>query len=235
MTKLTLKKLYAAAATDFLFAEVGRREEMLAALEARTAARPAQPRSAASADYHGWQRQWDERALRASRRVLRDTRRAWNGRGACADEEAMLAAIRDTPHDQTPRLVYADRLGEHDRPEDATRMRHWAAARAWVDGWLKAINYKEVVRGADGEPVYDDATYEYKYVDDPHNLGYPHTFSTFVEAGIAALTEGGYSFNSDDGADWFREAPDSRYREFFDNWTVITGVVVRDHALGGSP
>lgn len=226
MAELTLKKLYAAAATDFLFAEVGRREEMVAALEARTAARAAR-----HGPTDGWQQQWDARSLQESRRVLHDTRRAWNERGACADEQAMLAAVRDTPNDQTPRLAYADWLDEHDRPEDATRMRNWAAARAWVDGWLKAINYREVIRGSDGKPVYDDATYDYKYVDDPESLGYPHTFSTFVEAGIAALVEGGYSFNSDDGADWFRAAPDSRYREFFDNWTVITGVTVRDHAL----
>jgi len=40
-----------------------------------------------------------------------------------ADETAFLAAIADAPHDRAPRLVFADWLDEHDRPDEATRWR----------------------------------------------------------------------------------------------------------------
>lgn len=39
------------------------------------------------------------------------------------DERALLAAIRAHPHDDTPRLVYADWLDEHERPERAEFIR----------------------------------------------------------------------------------------------------------------
>ena len=40
-----------------------------------------------------------------------------------SDEDALLAAIIAAPDDDTPRLVYADWLDEHDRPEHAEYLR----------------------------------------------------------------------------------------------------------------
>lgn len=45
------------------------------------------------------------------------------GGGVTADESALLAAIRDNPEEDTPRLVYADWLDENDRPARAEFIR----------------------------------------------------------------------------------------------------------------
>ena len=56
------------------------------------------------------------------------------------DETALLAAIRDRPGDDLPRLVYADWLEERDQSDPARRIRDWvyrlkpAAVAAWEAG-----------------------------------------------------------------------------------------------------
>jgi uncharacterized protein (TIGR02996 family) len=43
--------------------------------------------------------------------------------GNMTDDEAFLAAIRESPTDEGPRLIYADWLDEHDRALEAEFMR----------------------------------------------------------------------------------------------------------------
>lgn len=51
-----------------------------------------------------------------------------------SDEKALLAAIWEHPHDDTPRLVYADWLQEHDQPERAEFIRV-QCERERLDEW----------------------------------------------------------------------------------------------------
>ncbi|MBA4067200.1 MAG: hypothetical protein C0501_26540 [Isosphaera sp.] len=51
-----------------------------------------------------------------------------------SDEQGLLAAIWDQPHDDTPRLVYADWLDEHDQPERAEFVRVQCAAARLDEG-----------------------------------------------------------------------------------------------------
>src|SRR5687768_12418256 len=51
-----------------------------------------------------------------------------------SDEKALLAAIWDHPHEDTPRLVYADWLQEHGHPERAEFVRV-QCERARLDEW----------------------------------------------------------------------------------------------------
>src|SRR5215471_7840250 len=60
---------------------------------------------------------------------------------AMSDEKALLAAIRDHPDEDTPRLVYADWLQEHDQPERAEfiRVQIEAANLRWDDARWKEL------------------------------------------------------------------------------------------------
>jgi uncharacterized protein (TIGR02996 family) len=49
-----------------------------------------------------------------------------------SDEDALLAAVRDDPRAETPRLVYADWLDDHGRPDEARA--HRAACEADLRG-----------------------------------------------------------------------------------------------------
>src|ERR1043166_5079721 len=51
-----------------------------------------------------------------------------------SDEAGLLAAIRGNPDDDTPRLVYADWLQEHDRADYAEFIRLQCAAARLPDG-----------------------------------------------------------------------------------------------------
>jgi uncharacterized protein (TIGR02996 family) len=54
---------------------------------------------------------------------------------ATSDEAHLLAAIAEAPDEDTPRLVYADWLDEHDQPERAEFSRNWRShRRARQDG-----------------------------------------------------------------------------------------------------
>lgn len=58
--------------------------------------------------------------------IVRGTADQWNDRRegvAVSDRKAFTDAMRDQPTDRTARLVFADWLQEHDRPEDADVLR----------------------------------------------------------------------------------------------------------------
>ena len=65
------------------------------------------------------------------------------------EEKAFIASCEANPVDEAPRLVFADWLDEHDRPEDAQRQRQWVAAYRFL---------MPFVRG--GEHDYDEKTYK---------------------------------------------------------------------------
>jgi hypothetical protein len=122
----------------------------------------------------------------------------------CADA-ALLAACRDPAlsavrAERLVNLVYSDET---------------AAAVRWLEQFVRDINY---------EDDQDDNA----EVGTPGD-GYPHTYEYIVEAGRQGITEGSMSFGSDAGADFFRESDDNR-REFFRNWSLVTGVAVPDEA-----
>src|SRR5262245_30142891 len=81
-----------------------------------------------------------------------------------SEEDALLAAIHANPDDDTPRLVYADWLDEHDQPERAEfirvqvevshmtdddpreeplRARRWKLWRAHCEQWTAEIGIVE--------------------------------------------------------------------------------------------
>ena len=87
-----------------------------------------------------------------------------------------------------------------------------AAAVRWLEQFVRDINYGE----------YDDDGNEVGPSDTD-----PHTYEYVIRAGHQGVEEGGMYFGSDAGADFFRES-DANRREFFRNWSLVTGVAVPD-------
>ena len=92
-----------------------------------------------------------------------------------------------------------------------------AAAVRWLEQFVRDINYGD----------YDDDGNKIKGSDtDPHDYEY------VIQMGKQGLEEGEMYFGSDAGADFFRESADNR-REFFRNWSLVTGVAVPEEAQEG--
>jgi hypothetical protein len=73
-----------------------------------------------------------------------------------------------------------------------------AGAVRWLEQFVRDINYS------------DDS---------------PHTYEYVIESGHQGATKGYMYFGSDAGADFFRDSDENR-REFFRNWSLVTGVAV---------
>lgn len=92
-----------------------------------------------------------------------------------------------------------------------------AAAVRWLEQFVRKINYHEKYDDETGEPIGDGDPHDYEYV---------------LQMGKQGLEEGAMHFASDDGADFFRESEANR-REFFRNWSLVTGVAVPEEAREG--
>jgi hypothetical protein len=79
-----------------------------------------------------------------------------------------------------------------------------AAAVRWLERFARDIGYE-----GDDPPTY--------------------TYEQVVEIGHEGVSSGHMYFWSDDGADFFRDGDDNR-REFFRNWSLVTGVAVPEEA-----
>lgn len=96
---------------------------------------------------------------------------------------------------QSPTLtrVQAERLANELYSEET------AAAVAWLEQFGRDISY-EVVDGE--EPMYD--------------------YESVIAVGEEGATSGEMFFGTDEGADFFREGEENT-REFFRNWSLVTG------------
>jgi hypothetical protein len=86
-----------------------------------------------------------------------------------------------------------------------------AAAVWWLEQFVRDINYRN----------YKDENDEVGTESDDN----PHTYEYVIEAGHQGVNEGVMYFGSDAGAGFFRESDDN-CREFFRNWSLVTGVAV---------
>ena len=122
-----------------------------------------------------------------------------------SERRAFLAALAKDEDDTTTRLVYADWLDERGEHEEADRMRKWDAAKAWLVRLCEYNNSPDL---------------EEEWVI---------TYEKLLQAGRDAVQnvgEGGYltvwvSNNDDMGC-----ALTENVREFWTNWSIVTGVPV---------
>jgi len=95
-----------------------------------------------------------------------------------------------------------------------------AAAVRWLEQFVRGINYHENYDDETGEPIGEGSDTD------------PHDYEYVVQMGKQGLEEGEMFFGSDAGADFFRDSADNR-REFFRNWSLVTGVAVSEEAQEG--
>ena len=93
-----------------------------------------------------------------------------------------------------------------------------AAAVRWLEQFVRDINYSD----------YKDENDEVGIPSDTN----PHTYEYIIQAGHQGVEEGDMYFGSDAGADFFRESEENR-REFFRNWSLVTGVAVPEETQEG--
>lgn len=117
----------------------------------------------------------------------------------CADDKLLAEC-------QNPKLetVRAERLVNLIYSEET------AAAVRWLEQFVRDINY--------GDSEDEDA------VVGKEN-GYPHTYEFIIQVGHQGVENGHMYFSSDAGAGFFWEGEDN-VREFFRNWSLVTGVAV---------
>jgi hypothetical protein len=120
----------------------------------------------------------------------------------CADEK-LLAQCQD------PKLnpVQAERLVNLIYSDET------AAAVRWLEQFVRNINYND----------YKD---ENDKVGTPSDTD-PHDYEFVIQNGYDGVEEGSMSFGSDEGAAFFRDST-SNVREFFRNWSLVTGVTVSE-------
>lgn len=126
---------------------------------------------------------------------------------AGCDDDQLLAACQDP--DPTP--IMAERLVNLVYSEET------AGAVRWLEQFVRDINY----------PDYKDEGDE---VGTPSDTD-PHTYEYVIQAGHQGVGEGAMYFGSDAGAEFFYD-PDNR-REFFRNWSLVTGVAVPEATQEG--
>jgi uncharacterized protein (TIGR02996 family) len=104
------------------------------------------------------------------------------------DRVAFEAAIRATPEDQAPRLIYADWLDENGFEAEADRHREWAARLPAAAAWLR-----EETSGFTTCDNYADEYYAEQEGREPlPELYRKFTFEEVVQAGHDLLDRGYY-------------------------------------------
>ena len=127
------------------------------------------------------------------------------------EREAFLKALKKNEDDVTTRLVYADWLDDRGEHEEADRMRKWPAAKAWLVAFAKKYS-------PDPDSEYDDE-YDYEI-----------TYEMLIEMGHEGRAEGFINCGSKmDLCEDLREDD----RDFWKNWSIVTGVPAPDNGEGG--
>jgi uncharacterized protein (TIGR02996 family) len=124
---------------------------------------------------------------------------------AKSERKAFLAALEKNEDDTTTRLVFADWLDENGEHEEADRMRKWPAAKEWLVRLCEHNNTADL---------------EEEWII---------TYEKLVELGRQAMKEagesGGFGFWATHN-DAMCHALATNTREYWTNWSIVTGVPV---------
>jgi uncharacterized protein (TIGR02996 family) len=125
------------------------------------------------------------------------------------ERDAFLRALAEDEDDATTRLVYSDWLEEHGEHEEADRQRKWPAAKEWLIRFCR-----------DHNPSYSQVI----------------SFEDLLELGRKAVEEaredwlGFYCGDNETMCNALR----ANSREFWQNWSVVTGIPVPPDVEGKS-
>jgi uncharacterized protein (TIGR02996 family) len=137
------------------------------------------------------------------------------------EQTAFLNALIENEDDTTTRLVYADWLEERGEHEEADRQRRWPAAKEWLVTFCRKVNSEDEI--PDGEDLINDE------FDDNNPWSYfGISYEKLVALGRMAVEE-----SNETGIGLFcganmslMEALQANSREFWENWSVVTGILL---------
>jgi uncharacterized protein (TIGR02996 family) len=124
-----------------------------------------------------------------------------------SERNAFLKALAENEDDTVTRLVYADWLDDHGEHEEADRQRKWPSAKEWLVQFCR-----------DHNPAPDD--------EDPYERVIP--YEELLELGwqaVAGADEERFGFHCGNNETMCNALRDNR-REFWENWSVVTGIPV---------
>ena len=118
-----------------------------------------------------------------------------------SERDAFLTALAANEDDTTARLVYADWLDEQGEHEEADRQRKWPAAKEWLVRFFREN---------------DGGDY----------LGELNSYEELIERGRSAVKEAdergiGFDCGSNES---LCDALRANRQEFWENWSVVTGI-----------
>jgi uncharacterized protein (TIGR02996 family) len=116
------------------------------------------------------------------------------------EREKFLRALAENEDDTTLHLVYADWLEEQNEYEEADRQRKWPAAKQWLLRLCEQENPES----------------------DPSSCSY----EDLIAFGQRVVTEEGLSVTV---GDHMESAIQGKFEEFFQNWSVVTGIPLPSH------
>jgi uncharacterized protein (TIGR02996 family) len=120
------------------------------------------------------------------------------------ERDAFLDALARNEDDTTTRLVYADWLDEHGEHEEADRQRKWPAAKEWLVRFCREHN---------PPPDEDPEVWVISY-EDLLQLG---------REAVEGADEQGFGLSCGNNMDMCDALRDNS-REFWKNWSIVTGV-----------
>jgi uncharacterized protein (TIGR02996 family) len=131
-------------------------------------------------------------------------RRGGQGEAAVSEHDAFLTALAEDEDDTTTRLVYADWLDDHGAHEEADRQRRWTPAKAWLVRFCQENN---PAPGDDSEECVID-------------------YETLLDLGREAVGRADrlrFGFSCGNNMT-MHEALWASSREFWTNWSIVTGI-----------
>jgi uncharacterized protein (TIGR02996 family) len=124
-----------------------------------------------------------------------------------SERNSFLKALAENEDDTATRLVYADWLDDHGEHEEADRQRKWPSAKEWLVRFCR-----------DHNPAPDD--------EDPYEwvISYEELLGLGRQA-VEGVAEEGFGFHCGNNMSMC-DALRANSREFWKNWSVVTGVPV---------
>lgn len=120
------------------------------------------------------------------------------------ERDAFLKALAEDEDDTTTRIVYADWLDEQGEHEEADRQRKWPVAKAWLVRFC--LNHN---------PPDDEDPYEWV-------ISYKELLGLARQA-VEEADEGEFGFSCGNNMTMC-DALRANSREFWKNWSIVTGV-----------
>ncbi len=139
--------------------------------------------------------------------------------------EVFEQALMENVYDEPTHRAFADWLYEHGFDEEAEFHSKWTPRWQKAEDWMREVasrGYSTCINY--GASIYEEAEQEWK----------PITYEDLIQAGHDHINTKGWDYLIQQGADDLRDEfiNKERTKEFWDNWSIITGVDLSNYNWG---